>query len=80
MTTNPPETPGQPGSDWIELPPEPMPNPTYWPMVLALGIMLLAWGLVTSIFISGVGILVFAIALTGWIGEIRHDEQIHPTD
>ncbi len=49
-----------------------LPEPTYWPAVLAFGITLFAWGLVTSYVIIGVGLLVFAVALAGWIGDLRH--------
>lgn len=66
--------PNAANSDWLELPPEPLPRPTYWPAVLALGIALLGWGLVTSLIISGVGLLLFAAGLAGWIGEIRYEE------
>jgi hypothetical protein len=40
--------------------------------VLALAITFLAWGLVTSLLISAVGAALFAVALAGWIGELRH--------
>lgn len=49
-----------------------LPEPTYWPAVLAFGITLFAWGLITSYIIIGVGLLVFAVALAGWIGDLRH--------
>ena len=51
-----------------------LPQPTYWPAVLALGITFLAWGIVTSLVISAVGLVLFALALAGWIGELRHDD------
>jgi hypothetical protein len=49
-----------------------LPEPTYWPAVLAFGITLFAWGLMTSLIIVGIGLLVFAVALAGWIGDLRH--------
>jgi hypothetical protein len=33
------------------------------------------WGLVTSLVITGVGILVFGVALGGWIRDIRHERS-----
>ncbi len=51
---------------------EGLPQPTYWPVVMAFGIALLAWGLVTTLLVSGVGLVMFALALAGWIGELRH--------
>ena len=57
---------------WQRLDDTSLPQPTYWPAVLALGITFLAWGLVTSLVISGVGLVLFALALAGWIGDLRH--------
>jgi len=39
---------------------------------MAFGILLLAWGLVTTLLISGVGLVLFALALAGWIGALRY--------
>jgi len=61
--------------EWNMLEPETLPNPTYWPVVMALGITFLAMGFVTSFLVSGVGLLLFAISLAGWIGEIIHERQ-----
>jgi hypothetical protein len=53
--------------------PERIPRSTAWPAAMALGITLLAWGLITSPIVLGVGLVLFASALAGWIGEIRHE-------
>ena len=58
--------------DWERLPPAHLPRPTYWPVVLAFGIMLLAWGIVTTLAISVIGLVIFALGLGGWIGDLRH--------
>jgi hypothetical protein len=55
--------------------PQKLPAPTIWPAALALGITFLVWGLVTSLVITGVGVLLFAIALAGWIRDIRHERN-----
>jgi hypothetical protein len=60
--------------DWERLPPAHLPRPTYWPITLALGIMFLMWGIVTTIAISVIGLVLLALALGGWIGELRHGE------
>jgi hypothetical protein len=60
----------RPGWNLVER--EPLPRPTYWPAALAFGIVLLAWGIVTTWIIAGVGAIVLAVALAGWIGELRH--------
>jgi len=57
--------------------PETLPEPCIWPATLALAITLSVWGLVTSLIITGVGILLFAVALAGWIRDIRHERTKH---
>jgi hypothetical protein len=59
-------------SGWVRVEHTALPEPTYWPAVLALAITFLAWGLVTSLVISGVGLVLFVVALAGWIGALRH--------
>jgi hypothetical protein len=53
--------------------PEHLVKPTYWPMVLALGIAFLLWGVISNLFISGVGLILFVLALANWVRELRHD-------
>ncbi len=57
---------------WSRPKPEHVPRPTYWPAVLALGVTFIFWGLITTPIIAGIGLLVGAIGLAGWIGELRH--------
>jgi hypothetical protein len=52
-----------------------LPEPGVWPVTLALGITFLVWGLVTSLIITGVGVALFAVALAGWIRDIRHERN-----
>lgn len=59
---------------WNRPQPEHIPRPTYWPLVLALGITFLFWGLISTWLISAIGLVVFGVALTGWIGELRHGD------
>jgi hypothetical protein len=40
---------------------------------MALGIMLFAWGLITSPVLLAAGLTLAALSLAGWIGEIRHE-------
>jgi hypothetical protein len=60
--------------DWNYPKPEHLPRPTYWPLALAFGIVLIMFGIVTTFAISGVGLIIFAVALGGWIGELRHGD------
>lgn len=52
-----------------------LPSPTAMPMVLALGVMLLGAGLVTSWAVSVLGLLLVARAATGWFGEVFPHEN-----
>ncbi len=56
-----------------------LPAPTAWPVTLAFGVSLIASGLVTSLAISALGILIFAIATIGWFRNIfpcEREEEI----
>lgn len=52
--------------------PHRLPKPTYWPFFLALGLTFLFWGLLTTWIILFAGLVVFAVALWGWINILRH--------
>jgi hypothetical protein len=60
---------------WLPPRPERVPRPTYWPAVLSLGVVLLAWGAVTSPIVSLVGAVAVAASLWGWIREIDHEHH-----
>ena len=49
-----------------------LPAPTSWPAVMALAVTFLARGLLASSLIVAVGVILFAVALYGWIGDLRH--------
>lgn len=55
--------------------PEVLAEPTYWPLVLAAGITLLAWGVVTSYVLSLLGGGMTTVAVIKWIGDIRREQQ-----
>ena len=50
-----------------------LPSPSIWPTVCAAGVTLIAFGVVTHLAFSVVGLLVVARALGGWIQEMRHE-------
>jgi cytochrome c oxidase subunit 1 len=56
-----------------------LPSPSYWPIILALGMTLIAIGMVSTIFVSLVGIVVLLAAIAGWTWENRvaEQEEIH---
>jgi hypothetical protein len=71
----PDSTRGREQGDWSAPKPEWLAQPTWWPAALALGVTLLAWGVVTSFIIVILGAAVFAVSLAGWICEIRREQE-----
>lgn len=69
-----PATPVNPQPGWQTRQPETLPSPTYWPIVMAAGIVFILWGTVTTFIISLVGLVMFAVALAGWIGDLRYGD------
>ena len=49
-----------------------LPPPSLWPFVVGGGVTLLAFGLATTLALSAAGLVLLAIGLHGWIGEMRH--------
>ena len=60
--------------DWHTPLPERIPEATAWPMVVAFGVTLLAWGIIASWYFSLVGGVTFLVGMGGWIQEMRHDQ------
>lgn len=56
-----------------------IPQPTIWPLVMALGITLLAAGLATNAFVLVTGVALFALALWGWVRDLLN-EGIPPVE
>lgn len=69
------ETSDQPQAEWNAPKPDYLPRPTYWPFGLALAVVLLGWGLISSALIFAGGIVLLLISLGGWIGELRHESE-----
>ncbi len=57
----------------VKAKPEELPKATYWPFFLALGLMFMGWGLLSTWLFSVAGLLVFLISLFGWINNMRHE-------
>jgi Cytochrome c oxidase subunit IV len=49
-----------------------LPEPSIWPMVLAVGVTLLLFGVVTTLVFSIFGALLMVTSTHGWIQELRH--------
>ena len=55
---------------WTTPQPETLPQPTYWPVVMAAGLVLLMWAIVTSWTVAALGALLFFVSLAGWIRDL----------
>src|SRR5581483_5012724 len=50
-----------------------LPEPTFWPFFMAIGITFIGWGLISTWVIAVGGVIVFIISLVGWINILRHE-------
>ena len=68
-------TPEQLNQEYPPSPADPqnMPEPTWWPVALAFGVLFIFWGLISTLYITGVGLIVTAVAIAGWIIELNHE-------
>jgi cytochrome c oxidase subunit 1 len=48
-----------------------LPSPSFWPILLAFGILLMAVGVVSLSIVSLVGVVVVLAAIVGWTWENR---------
>ena len=61
-----------------------MPRPNVWPMVLGLGIALMAAGVALNITFFAAGIAIFVAGLAGWVGQLlpgrghHHEAMVEP--
>jgi len=54
-----------------------VPPPSFWPIVLAGGLVLIAIGVISSFAASIIGIIVLLVAIGGWAMENRAEEETH---
>lgn len=59
--------------EMMDASPDELPERTYWPFYLAMGIMFSAWGLLTMWEFSLLGLILIIISLVGWINILRHE-------
>jgi cytochrome c oxidase subunit 1 len=52
-----------------------LPSPSYWPLVLAFGLPLIAWGLIFNLWLCAVGGVIVVTALYGWVTEPSVDDE-----
>jgi hypothetical protein len=53
-----------------------LPTPTAWPMIAALGVTLMAGGLVTHVLVSAVGVLLAMIGAVGWWKDVFPQQRL----
>lgn len=70
-----PELPASLPPGWHAPGPAKLPRPTAFPAVVALGACLVAFGVETSWLVSAAGLVLFAVGVGGWVGEMRHDRR-----
>ncbi|HTX89166.1 MAG TPA: hypothetical protein VMC08_09275, partial [Bacteroidales bacterium] len=47
--------------------PQEVPEQTYWPVMAAAGVLFFFFGLLTTLIVTGIGIVFMAISFAGWI-------------
>jgi len=53
--------------------PEELPHSSYWPIMLAFSVVFFFWGFITSLIISGVGLVTMGFSIWGWIGDLVNE-------
>lgn len=61
--------------EYVKAKPEVLPEPTYMPFLLALSLLFIGWGLLSTWIISVAGFLGFCISLYGWIKALLHEQK-----
>jgi hypothetical protein len=62
--------------EWVEALPEKVPEATFAPAFLALGITFLLFGIVSSYVFSAAGLVLMVWSIGKWVGElVRGDES-----
>lgn len=76
-TTNQTQEPGTANrasaeeSEWCDAKPAVIPEPTFWPMILALGVTICLWGTLTSWIFVVTGLLLSLVSVYFWVMELR---------
>ena len=54
-----------------------VPNPSFWPFVLAVGLLLFSSGVIFGIIESILGVVIVLVAIGGWALENRSEGAHH---
>ena len=58
---------------WSRPKPEIIPRATYWPVLLAGGISFVMWGLISNVWVFGVGLILFFVSMIGWVNDLLNE-------
>lgn len=61
--------------EFVKAKPEILPAPTYMPFVLAVSVLFLAWGLLSTWIISLAGVIGICISVYGWIKTMLYERK-----
>lgn len=64
--------------EYVKAQPEILPEPTYMPFLLAVSLLFLGWGLLTTWVISLAGVAGMGISIYGWIKDLIHEGNNQP--
>ena len=48
-----------------------LPQPSYWPITLAVGLLLIGVGIVSTVILSLIGVIILLVSIAGWVRENR---------
>ncbi|HET8572660.1 MAG TPA: hypothetical protein VFL76_02205 [Edaphocola sp.] len=65
---------------WQKATPRKLPDPTYWPFFLAMGLAFFVWGFIAGWIICMAGLLILMISLTGWVKILRNESGRNKND
>jgi len=52
-----------------------LPEPSYWPIVLAFSLLLISIGILSTLIVSAVGVVLLLVSFLGWSLENRLAER-----
>jgi hypothetical protein len=63
-----------------DISPIPAPEPSIWPIVLSAGVVMMAAGVLSTLIVTGVGLVILLTAIVGWTQENRVRSQEEDSD
>lgn len=61
--------------EMVKAKPETLPRPTYMPLLMAISVLFLGWGLISTWIFCVAGLLGMGYSLTGWIKELLYEQR-----